>query len=314
MQHAAATARIADAPRDNWIIRCSPAGWRPYLELSRLDRPIGTWLLLLPCWWSVALAMPQGAGPAGAIELARLFLLFAIGALAMRGAGCTFNDIVDRRFDSMVERTRNRPLPSGRASARGAWAWLLAQALIGLAVLLQLGQPALWLGLGSLGLVAIYPFMKRFTWWPQLFLGLAFNWGALMGWAAVRHDLAAAPAILYLAGICWTLGYDTIYAHQDKQDDALIGIKSSARRLGGATRPFLWVVYALTVLLLALAGALAGLAWPFYPALAAAAAHLAWQAWQVRTDDWRDCLDKFKANKLTGLLVLAAIALGHLSV
>ncbi len=309
MQNAAATTGIADAPRDNWIVRYSPAGWRPYLELSRLDRPIGTWLLLLPCWWSVALAMPGSP-----LELAWLFALFGIGAVAMRGAGCTFNDIVDRNFDDMVERTRNRPLPSGRASLRGAWAWLAVQALAGLAVLLQLGQPALWLGIGSLGLVAIYPFMKRFTWWPQLFLGLAFNWGAWMGWAAVRHDIALAPAILYLAGICWTLGYDTIYAHQDKQDDALIGIKSSARRLGGATRPFLWAVYALTVLGIVLAGALAGLAWPFYPALAAAAAHLAWQARQVQPDDWRNCLDTFRANKLTGLLVLAAIALGHLPV
>ncbi|MFC3226476.1 4-hydroxybenzoate octaprenyltransferase [Marinibaculum pumilum] len=302
------TAHIADAARDNWIIRFSPDPWRPYLELSRLDRPIGTWLLLLPCWWSVALAMPGSP-----LELARLLLLFGIGAMAMRGAGCTFNDIVDRRFDGMVERTRNRPLPSGRASVRGAWIWLGVQALVGLAVLLQLTPMAVWLGIGSLGLVAIYPFMKRFTWWPQLFLGLAFNWGALMGWAAVTDGFAAAPAVLYLAGIFWTLGYDTIYAHQDKQDDALIGVKSSARRLGGATRPFLWAVYAMTIVLVALSGWLAGLAWPLYLALVLPAAHMAWQTVRVDIDDWQDCLNKFRANKLTGLLVLAAIALGHLA-
>lgn len=303
------TARIADAPRDNWLLRCSPASWRPFLELSRLDRPIGTWLLLLPCWWSVALAMPGTAR-----DLAWLFILFGIGAMAMRGAGCTFNDIVDRNFDGMVERTRNRPLPSGRVSVRGAWAWLVIQALVGLAVLLQLPPLAIWLGIGSLLLVAIYPFMKRYTWWPQLFLGLAFNWGALMGWATVREDLGPAPLLLYLAGIFWTLGYDTIYAHQDKQDDALIGVKSSARRLGSATRPFLWTVYVLAVGMLALAGVLAELAWPFYPALALPAAHLAWQAGRVRTDDWADCLAKFRANRDTGLLVLAAIAVGHLPV
>ena len=226
---------VADARKGNWVDAYAPAWTRPYLRLSRADRPIGTWLLLLPGWWSISMAAPAGSAP----DL-WMMLLFGIGALAMRGAGCTFNDLVDRDFDGRVERTRSRPLPSGQVTPGQARIWLVVQALIGLAVLLQMGSLAILLGVASLGLIAIYPFMKRVTWWPQFFLGLAFNWGALMGEAAVAGRVSAAAIALYLAGILWTLGYDTVYAHQDKEDDALIGVKSTARLFGTRSRVVLF--------------------------------------------------------------------------
>ena len=211
----------SDIPRESWLTRLLPRAAWPYARLARLDRPIGAWLLLFPCWWGIALAAPGWPDPV-------LFALFALGAVVMRGAGCTWNDITDRDFDARVARTADRPIPSGAVSVRQAAVFLAAQLAVGLAILLCLNRAAIGLGVLSLALVFTYPLMKRVTWWPQFFLGLAFNWGALMGWAAVRGDLAAPALLLYAAGICWTLGYDTIYAHPDREDDALIGIKSKS--------------------------------------------------------------------------------------
>ena len=292
-----------DIPVGNWIDRWIPRPVRPYLRLMRLDRPIGTWLLLFPCWWSTALAA-QG-WPDG-----RLMALFAIGALVMRGAGCTINDIADHKFDAMVERTRARPIPSGAVSVGQAGLFLALQLLSGLLVLVQLNMTAIWWGVASLALVFPYPLMKRITWWPQAWLGLTFNWGALLAWVAVRGQIDWAPVLLYAAGILWTLGYDTIYAHQDKDDDAMIGVKSTALRLGAQTRPALAAFYAGAVALIAAAGHLASLSWVFYPLLGLAALQLAWQVWGVDMDDSPDCLAKFKSNRLFGWGLLAAIIAG----
>ncbi len=295
----------SDIPKDGWVDRLLPASLRPFARLSRLDRPIGTWLLLFPCWWGIALATPG-------VPSLWLVALFAIGAIVMRGAGCTYNDIVDRDFDGRVARTADRPIPSGAVSVRGAVAWLVLQLLIGFAILVSFNSATIWLGVLSLILVFTYPLMKRVTWWPQFFLGLAFNWGALMGYCAVTGRLGWPPALLYAAGIAWTLGYDTIYAHQDKEDDALIGVKSSARRLGDATRPALALFYAAATALLAVSGAAASLGWAFHALLAAGAIQLAWQVRQVATEDPADCLAKFKSNRLFGWLILAGIVAGQL--
>ena len=300
-----------DIARGDWIDRRVPLAARPYCRLVRLDRPIGAWLLLWPCWWGLALA--ADGGPFGPWPDPWLMALFGVGALIMRGAGCTLNDIADRDFDARVARTATRPLASGALRPLQAWLFLSALLGVGLVILLQLNGAAIALGLVALPLVALYPFMKRITWWPQAWLGLTFNWGALMGWAAVAGGLGAPALALYAAGIAWTLGYDTIYAHQDKEDDALIGIKSSARRLGARTRPALYVFYGVAVALTGLAGALAGLAWPFYLGLAAEAAQLAWQAAAVDIDAPADCLAKFKSNRLLGLIVFAAIVAGRLA-
>ncbi len=300
----------SDIPSGGWVDRLLPAPWRPWARLMRLDRPIGTWLLLLPCWWGLALAWKAGAGAAGAVEVAALFGLFALGAVVMRGAGCTVNDLWDRDFDRRVARTAGRPLASGAIGARPALAFLAAQLLAGLAVLLAL-NPLCWaLGAASLALVFTYPLFKRVTYWPQFVLGLAFNWGALMGWAAVAGALSPACLLLYAAGIAWTLGYDTIYAHQDKEDDAVVGVKSSALALGARTRPFLWAMYGIALAGIAAAGLSAGLGWPFLALLAPAGAQLAWQASRVDIDDPADCLAKFRSNRLFGLLVAAAILAG----
>jgi len=298
-------ADASDIPRAGWVDRLAPALARPWIRLARLDRPIGTWLLLLPCWWSVALA--TAAGPQPAWPNAWYLLLFAVGATVMRGAGCTWNDITDREFDGRVARTALRPIPSGQVSVRGAFVFMVLLMLVGLAILLSFNGFATAVGAAALLLVFPYPFMKRITWWPQAWLGLTFNWGALVGWATVTGDLAAPPILMYAAGFFWTLGYDTIYAHQDKEDDALIGVKSSARWLGGRTRPFLWLFYGVTVLLLAASGWTAGLAWPFHAGLVAAAALLCWQAAKVDIDSPSDCLAKFKSNKWFGLILLAGI-------
>lgn len=290
-----------------WIDRYPPAGLRPYLKLARADKPIGTWLLLWPCWWSLALAA-EGRLPDG-----RLLVLFGLGALIMRAAGCTINDIVDRDFDARVARTRDRPLASGAISLFQAFVFLGILLGLGFLVLIQLNRAAVALGAAALVPVVIYPFMKRITWWPQAFLGLTFNWGALLGWTAATGGLAPPAVALYAAGIAWTLGYDTIYAHQDKADDEIVGIKSSARRLGARTRPWLFVFYGIAVAGIALAGALAGLAWPFYPLLALAAGQLFWQAARVDIDAPADCLAKFKSNTWAGALVFAAIVAGQIA-
>jgi 4-hydroxybenzoate polyprenyltransferase len=274
----------------------------------RLDRPIGTWLLLWPCWWSLGWALERlPADGAGWLELAGLYLLFGIGAVLLRGAGCTFNDIVDRDFDARVERTRTRPIPSGQVSVPAAIVFLVLQLLLGLVILVQFNRFAIYVGAASLLVLFVYPLSKRFTWWPQFFLGLAFNWGALLGWAVVRGELGSVPALLYLAGICWTLGYDTIYAHQDKEDDALIGVKSSALKLGADTRPWLAVFYAAAVALLAAAAWADGAHPAMYALLAVGAIQLAWQVLRVDLDDPRACLATFKSNRLFGWIVLAAI-------
>lgn len=291
---------VADRER-GWVERL-PEGLRPYAVLARWDRPIGTWLLLWPCWWAIALAP-------GAPDL-RLGLVLAIGAVAMRGAGCVINDLADRDLDARVERTRNRPLASGRLSVAQALGFLLAQLGVGLLVVLSFNRFTILLALASMPLVLVYPFMKRITWWPQAFLGLTFNWGALVGWSAVTGALAPAALVLYAAGFFWTLGYDTIYAHQDKDDDALIGVRSSARRLGAATPPWLWAFYGTALALIALAGWLGAMAPWFYLALAGAGAHLAWQIRTLGLDDPKSCLVRFRSNRELGLLVLLAILVG----
>ncbi|HEY1981843.1 MAG TPA: 4-hydroxybenzoate octaprenyltransferase, partial [Xanthobacteraceae bacterium] len=239
MKHAAGA--VADAT-GNWVDTLAPGWSRPYLRLSRLDRPIGSWLLLLPCWWSAALAAvaSQARGP----SLWHIVLFF-IGAFAMRGAGCTWNDIVDRDLDASVERTRSRPIPSGQVSRAQAALFLILQALVGFAVLISFNGFTIGLGIASLGIVAIYPFMKRITYWPQIVLGLAFSWGALMGWAAAFGRLDLPALLLYAGSISWVIGYDTIYAHQDRDDDALIGIKSTALLFGARTKPMLALFYGL---------------------------------------------------------------------
>ncbi len=296
-----------DIAAHGWVDRYVPARLRPFCILARLDRPIGTWLLLWPCWWGLALASP-GLG-----QGLWLMVLFAVGALVMRGAGCTINDIADRDFDAQVARTATRPRASGALKPVQAWLFLAALLAAGLAVLIQLNHTAIILGIAALPLVALYPFMKRITWWPQAWLGLTFNWGALVGWAAVAGAIGPPAVALYVAGIAWTLGYDTIYAHQDKEDDALIGVKSSARRLGEGTRPWLWGFYGIALALITLAGALAGLAWPFYGGMAVAAGQLAWQVATVDIDNPDDCMAKFKANKWFGLIVFAAMVAGQMA-
>src|ERR1700704_2437070 len=252
-----AAARVADAT-GNWVDSRAPRWSRPYLRLARLDRPIGSWLLLMPCWWSAALA----AGIAhDASRLPAVIVLFLIGAFVMRGAGCTWNDITDRDLDARVERTRSRPIPAGQVSVPQAAAFLGAQALIGLAVLLQFNRFAVITGIASLVIVAIYPFMKRITWWPQIVLGLAFSWGALMGFAVTLGRIDATALTLYAGSIAWVIGYDTIYAHQDAEDDALIGIKSTALLFGARTRPALMVFYGLAVALIGVALGVAGAGW-----------------------------------------------------
>jgi 4-hydroxybenzoate polyprenyltransferase len=293
----------SDIRGDHWSLRLAPESARPYLRLIRFDRPIGTWLLLFPCWWSLTLA----AAVAGTWPDWRLVLLFAVGALVMRSAGCTVNDLADRDYDAKVARTATRPIPSRQITPRQALVFLVMELLAGLLVLVQLNGFAILLGLAALPLVFAYPFMKRFTYWPQAWLGLTFNWGALVGWAAVTGGLAWPPVLLYAAGLCWTLGYDTIYAHQDKEDDALIGVKSTALKLGARTRPWLAGFYGAAVALLAAAGLAAGLGWPLLLAVAAVAAHFAWQVSGLDTDDPKDCLRRFKSNRFVGWILLAGL-------
>jgi 4-hydroxybenzoate polyprenyltransferase len=299
-----ATGRVADST-GNWVDRYAPAWTRPYLRLARLDRPIGSWLLLLPCWWSVGLAAVRAGEP---IDLWHT-LLFFVGAFAMRGAGCTWNDIVDRDLDGRVERTRSRPIPSGQVGLRGAATFLLIQALIGLAVLLRFNRFTVYVGLASLIVVAIYPFMKRITYWPQIVLGLAFSWGALMGWPARFGQLDPPALLLYAGSISWVIGYDTIYAHQDRDDDALIGIKSTALLFGARTRLMLAVFFALAVVLIGAAGWSAGAGVVFGLGLVAFASHLAWQITRLDVDDPALCLALFRSNRDAGLILFAALVL-----
>jgi 4-hydroxybenzoate polyprenyltransferase len=288
---------FTDIRTGGWVDRTLPGWARPYAQLARWDRPIGWWLLLLPCWWSLALAPSDGPSPG-------LFALFWLGAFVMRGAGCTLNDIVDRKYDGAVERTAGRPIPSGRVAVWQAILFLIVQLAVGAAVLLSLNTLAIGLGVSILVIVAAYPFMKRITYWPQLFLGLNFNWGAMVAWAAVTGRIAWPPVLLYLAGVAWTLHYDTIYAHQDKADDIAIGVKSTALRFGARSKQWVAGFALLTLLGIGLAFLSAGAGWASYLALAALAGHFAWQILAWRMDGQADCLAKFKSNREAGLIIL----------
>ncbi len=296
-----------DIQAGDWIDRHVPAGIRPYLRLARVDRPIGTWLLLFPGWWSLALAATPGQLPDGYV-----MVLFAIGALVMRGAGCTINDIVDRDFDKQVARTATRPLASGALSLQQALVFLVLQLAVAFIILLQLEPLAIKLGVLSLLLVVAYPFMKRITWWPQAFLGLTFNWGALLGYAAVTNTLTWPPVLLYAAGFFWTLFYDTIYAHQDKEDDALIGVKSTARYFGDKTRSWLTGFAIATILLLMLTVMTAQLGWVAKLGVIGVAVHLGWQAVSCNFDDPQDCKTKFYSNRYIGWILLAGLVIAKL--
>jgi 4-hydroxybenzoate polyprenyltransferase len=286
------------------LIGALPRPLRPYASLMRLDRPIGVWLLFWPCAWSVALA---GLGSDGWI----LILWFALGAFAMRSAGCVYNDIVDRDLDARVERTRLRPLASGRISLKGAWTLLVALSLLGLLVLLQLRPLAQLVGVASLALVAAYPFMKRITWWPQAWLGLVFSWGALVGWPAVRGELETPALLLYAGSVFWVIGYDTIYALQDKEDDALVGVRSSALALGPRARAGVAICYLLAILLWASALWYVSPQWLAVLALIPMALHLARQVATLRPNDPADALSRFRSNRFAGLLMfLACLVVG----
>src|SRR6202166_2696134 len=298
-----AVTRVADAT-GNWVDTHAPPWSRPYLRLSRLDRPIGSWLLLMPSCWSAALS----AGVTGTLrQLPLILALFLVGAFVMRGAGCTWNDITDRDLDALVERTRSRPIPAGQVSVPQALVFLVVQALVGLAVLLQFNRFAIMTGIASLSIVAVYPFMKRITWWPQTVLGLAFSWGALMGFAVTLGRIDATAFALYAGSIAWVIGYDTIYAHQDAEDDALIGVKSTARLFGARTQAALVVFYSLAVVLIGAALALARTGWPAWIGLAAFGAHLVWQITCLKIGDPALCLRIFRSNRDAGLLLLAGL-------
>ena len=298
----AADGRVRDAVARNWVDRSAPPAWRPYLRLARADRPIGTWLLLIPCWWGIALAIIATGWRW--VDL-WLFPACAIGAFVMRGAGCTWNDVTDRNIDAEVARTRSRPIPSGQVRVWQALAFMVALALVGLIVLVSFNRFAVWLGVVSLLPVCIYPFAKRFTWWPQVFLGIAFNWGALLGWAAHAGGLSLPPVYLYFAGIAWTLHYDTIYAHQDRDDDALIGVRSTALLFGAETVRWLWLFTGLAVIFAALAVLFAGSGWIALIGALAFGGFIAWQTRELEIDDPEQCLRLFRATRFGGLIFLA---------
>jgi 4-hydroxybenzoate polyprenyltransferase len=335
------TAPLPDAAPTNWVDRHAPEGLKPWLKLGRFDRPIGIWLLLLPGWQGITLALAAWRKTPDLYD-AWLYLGFLIGACLMRAAGCAFNDVVDRKIDAQVARTASRPVACGRISVKGAWAYIVGCSLISLGILLTLGTVAIVLGVASLALVAAYPFMKRITWWPQAWLGMTFNWGALMGFAAASGAAFSVTAIvgeimvatgawsaygtagigagrsllpailLWLSGLFWTLGYDTLYALQDVEDDAMIGVKSSARRLGANVRVGVGVFYAVSVVFAAAAGAMPGLGRWFWLGLVLFALHLAFQTARVRREDGAGALRLFKSNRDAGLILLFAIGLGAL--
>lgn len=295
---------LPDAPPTNWLDRFAPEWVKPYGRLARWDRPIGWWLLLWPCWWSAAMA--AGAAGHATPDLWHLFL-FLIGAVAMRGAGCTYNDLVDRDFDAQVERTRNRPLPAGAVTPGQATIFLVLQALVGALVLIQFNGFTILLGLASLIVVAVYPFAKRVTDWPQFVLGLAFSWGALVGWSAVFGGLAAAPVALYLGAVLWTIGYDTIYALQDKEDDAIIGVRSTARLFGRRSHSGIAAFYAAAFVLFGFAFVLAGAGFFAFAALGAGLLHAIVLIVTLDADDPQNCLKRFRANTVTGWIIFAGL-------
>ncbi|MFZ1813357.1 MAG: 4-hydroxybenzoate octaprenyltransferase [Rhizobiaceae bacterium] len=310
--------RVADAVQGHWVYRFLPQWIWPYAQLARWERPIGWQLLMWPCWWSAALALsqlpsrngtlpqlfPRMAIGSGGLEIFVLYLLlFTLGAFVMRGAGCTYNDLVDQDIDDRIARTRSRPLPSGRVTRRQAKLFLVLQLVAGLAILLCFNWTTVLLGCLSLVTVIIYPFMKRVTWWPQLFLGFAFSWGALMGWPALLGSLDPAPLVLYVGCICWVIGYDTIYALQDIEDDALVGVRSTARLFGSNARLAISALYAAALTLFALASWLAGANWPAWLALVLGAMHMAWQMKSLDLNSPQTALKLFKSNNWFGWIV-----------
>jgi 4-hydroxybenzoate polyprenyltransferase len=309
MMETSGSARIADAPAHGWVQHL-PAALLPYAQLMRLDRPIGWWLLVIPCWWGLALGQIAAGGGVPNLWHAVLFL---VGAIAMRGAGCALNDIADRDFDARVERTRNRPIASGRITRLQAFVCLALLSFAGLIILLQFNWYSVVLGVCSLAIVAVYPFMKRITHWPQAVLGLAFNWGALVGWSATHGALSVAALLLYGAGVSWTLAYDTIYAHQDKEDDVLIGVKSTALLFGANTTPWLAAFNGAALILMAAALVAANAGLFSYIGLAAATLHATWQV--ARFDHAKPalCLKLFKSNRTLGLLFLAGLLMDCLT-
>ncbi len=329
--------RVSDAPADIWVYRLLPRWLWPYAQLARWDRPIGWWLLLWPCWWSVMLAYLATLGvvptPQSSLQAPNLFLFgydfvgnegllvtlpaFLIGAMMMRGAGCTYNDLVDTKLDSQVERTKSRPIPSGRVSKNAAVRFAIGQAFIGLLALIWLCQLywfrdgfnwfASYLAIASLLIVAAYPFAKRITDWPQLVLGLSFSWGALMGWAVVFRELSAAPILLYIGSVLWVIGYDTIYAHQDREDDALVGVRSTARLFGERTKPALILLYSGTLVVFVAAFYAANTGWPAYLGLIIGCGHMIWQIRALDIEDADNCLALFKSNKIFGWIIFAGL-------
>jgi 4-hydroxybenzoate polyprenyltransferase len=295
---------IADAPPSNWVDRWAPESWRPYLRLGRFDRPIGAWLLLFPCWWSQTLA--QIAAGETFLNFGYL-VLFAIGALSMRAAGCAYNDYIDRDIDAKVHRTANRPIPSGQVSPEGALVFVAAMAGIGLAVLLNFNWFTIWLAISSLLIVAAYPFAKRVIPYPQLVLGFAFSWGALVGWAAVKGSLGLPALALFTGGVFWTIGYDTIYAHQDKEDDALLGLGSTALKFGDNTVSTVGALYGLAAIFWLLAGALAGAHLVYFLAIALVFLQMSWQVATLDIDDSANCLRRFQSNRDVGVAVFLGL-------
>lgn len=296
-----------DSRRGLWVERTLPDAMQPYARLIRLDHPIGTWLLLLPCWWGVALASQDGLP-----NLVYIFL-FALGAVIMRGAGCIVNDIVDRRLDALVERTKTRPLASGEIKLWQALIFFLILLALGLSLLLFFNRLTVYLGVASLALVFTYPLMKRFTWWPQLFLGFTFNWGLLLGTTAVLNTMTATALFFYAGGVFWTLAYDTIYAHQDKQDDARVGILSTARLFGDHSKPWVALFYAISFIFMLMGASVNGLGRGFVAALAAAALYTSFQVYRWQPDIPSDCLKRFRANREIGFLILVAILVGKIT-
>jgi len=310
------TGTVADSVAGNWVDTWAPEFSRPFLRLSRADRPIGTWLLLIPCFWGISvasLALGQFT-----VEYLWIAVGCAMGAWLMRGAGCTWNDITDRNIDALVARTQSRPIPSGQVSVSGAVAWMVMQSVLAFMILLTFNWQAIWLGVASLALVCIYPFAKRFTWWPQIFLGLAFNWGALLGWTAVSGSISWAAVLIYVGGIFWTLFYDTIYAHQDTEDDALIGVKSTARLFGDETGKWLKWFIVLSALFFA-AGLILALATQVNVLQLVLALggvwffgwHLVWQMRQLDIENPENCLRLFRSNRNAGLIPVLFFAAAY---
>jgi 4-hydroxybenzoate polyprenyltransferase len=298
------SSQVADAPPQNWADRYAPEQTRPYLRLARLDRPIGVWLLLLPCWWAVGLAEVAQERPYPSL---RLLILFAIGAVVMRASGCAYNDYIDRDYDAQVARTASRPIPSGQVAPVEALAFAIVCALVGFVVLIQFNAFTIQLGIASLLLVAVYPFLKRYTYWPQIALGLAFNWGALVGWSAVTGSLALPALLLYCGSVLWTIGYDTIYAHQDKEDDLMVGLKSTAIRFGDNTMTWVGGLYAGAILLWLAAGFLAGTHLIYFTAIVLASLQMAWQVMTLDVRNPQNCLRRFRSNRDVGMVIFLGL-------